>query len=428
MLTRLRIENYKSLASVEVRLKPLSVLFGPNSAGKSNFLDALQLLSRIATSRTLQEAFNPPYRGTPLESFTFGDRGVRGLLEQDRACFSLEADVELSPWVISSVNEQISRFESGTLSGNLVKETHLRYRIGIEILPKTGILRVIEESVEALGSKGAPIRRRAPFLYRHGDRFLLRIEGRSGPIPHRSAPLDHSILSEPHIPSFHPHLVAMRQELASWFFFYLEPRERMRAPTPVKEVHHIGLMGEELAPFLNTLRAIDEPQFRAIERSLRLIIPSASGIHLEIDERGEVELQLIEDGIPVPARVLSEGTLRVLGLLALGGAKEPPALLGFEEPENGVHPRRVRLIAELLKTRAATGNTQLIVTTHSPLLVDHMPEESLFVFRKRQGSTDIRAFETWGPITRRHEINSALDDEEEPLPLSQLILRGDLDG
>jgi AAA15 family ATPase/GTPase len=72
MLKRIKIQGYKSLVDLEVNLNPLSLLFGPNAAGKSNFLDALQLLSRIATSRTLKDAFEPPYRGKPLESFTFG--------------------------------------------------------------------------------------------------------------------------------------------------------------------------------------------------------------------------------------------------------------------------------------------------------------------------------------------------------------------
>ena len=48
----------------EVRLAPLTLLFGANAAGKSNFLDSLQLLSKLATSRTLKEAFDPPYRGS----------------------------------------------------------------------------------------------------------------------------------------------------------------------------------------------------------------------------------------------------------------------------------------------------------------------------------------------------------------------------
>ena len=132
----------------------------------------------------------------------------------------------------------------------------------------------------------------------------------------------------------------MRQELASWFFFYFEPRERMRAANPVKEVRHIGLMGEELAAFLNTLHALDLPQFQAVEKSLRLMIPSMTGIDVGVNSLGEVELRVLEGEArtPIPARVLSEGTLRILGLLALGGAKDPPALIGSEEPENGIHP------------------------------------------------------------------------------------------
>ena len=60
------------------------MLLGPNAAGKSNFLDALQLFAKLATSRTLKEAFEPPYRGKPLESFTFGKDGMKGLLAQER--------------------------------------------------------------------------------------------------------------------------------------------------------------------------------------------------------------------------------------------------------------------------------------------------------------------------------------------------------
>ena len=64
-----------------MRLEALAVLFGPNAAGKSNFLDALQLLSKLGTSRTVKEAFDPPYRGKPIESFTIGNGGLKGLIE-----------------------------------------------------------------------------------------------------------------------------------------------------------------------------------------------------------------------------------------------------------------------------------------------------------------------------------------------------------
>lgn len=76
MLKRIKIRRYKSLEDVEVDLTQLVVLFGPNAVGKSNLLDALQLLSKIGTSRTLKDAFDPPYRGKPLESFTIGEKGI----------------------------------------------------------------------------------------------------------------------------------------------------------------------------------------------------------------------------------------------------------------------------------------------------------------------------------------------------------------
>jgi predicted ATPase len=435
MIRRVKIQGYKSLADVEVNLKPLSVLFGPNAAGKSNFLDALQLLSRLSTNRTrtLKEAFDPPYRGTPLESFAFGPEGIFGLLSKESASFSIEVDVDLSPVVINTVNRQIREMkttgadrelaESNGKKSSYIREKRLRYRIEIEIRPKTGILCVADEYLAALNSKGEVTGKRRPFLGREGNGLRLRLEGQAHPRDYERY-LDHSILSLPHYPPHYPHLVAMREELESWHFFYFEPRERMRAPNSVKEVRHIGLMGEELASFLNTLRVLDPPQFEAVEKSLNMIIPSVTGIDVGVNNLGEVEMKLKEGNTPVPARVLSEGTLRVLGLLALGGAKEPPALLGFEEPENGVHPHRIRMIAERLKTQSKIG-TQLIVTTHSPILLDLIPDENLFVCRRANGRTVIEPFSE-RPLWRNAEILKSLDAEEK-VPVSQRILRGDFD-
>jgi predicted ATPase len=457
MLKRIRIKGYKSLVDVQVELQPLSVLIGPNAAGKSNFLDALQLLSRMAVSRTLKEAFQPPYRGKPLESFHFGPEGLDNLLQRESAVFSIEVDVELAPGVMASVNRQIREMRKGrspeeldygepsTVSKALeagtryatrdelepddakapafVRERNLRYRIEVEIFPKSGILRVSDEYLAALTAKGTVTKSRKPFLERMKSRLHLRMEGQAHPTYYERF-LDHSILSLPLYPPHYPHLVAMKQELSRYFFFYFEPRERMRAPNPVREVRHIGVMGEELAAFLNTLKAVDPAQFRAVEKALRLIVPSVTGIHVDVNSLGEVDLWLIEGDLRVPARVVSEGTLRVLGLLALTGAKDPPAVLGFEEPENGVHPRRVKLIAELLRTRAATGESQLIVTTHSPILPDLIADSGLFVCSKEQGCTRIAPFNTWGTLGRRKDIDEALDEDLTP---SQRIMRGDFD-
>lgn len=435
MLTRIKVSGYKSLHDVDVELSELSVLFGPNAAGKSNFLDALQLLARMATCRTLREAFEPPYRGKPLESFTFGEKGIKGLLEQERASFSIEVDVRLSQAVVDSVEREVQSMKSvapsDVMSPCIAKEEtsaiwrrYLRYRIEVEILPRSGVLRLTDEYLTALDENGQP-NTRNPFLFKAIPELpiFMVIDNNNLSYPGYR---DHSVISQPHHPLDFPHLVAMRKELESWLFFYFEPRERMRAATPVKEVHHIGLMGEDLAAFLNTLKALNPRQFWAMEKALKAILPEFEGIDLNVNDYGEVELRLRESGIPMPARLLSEGTLRILGLLALAGAKEPPALIAIEEPENGIHPRRIELIAELLKTRASFGDTQYIVTTHSPLLPDLVPDESLFVCNKKSGETQIERFVTSDFVLRKEQIENALDNGEE-LTISERILRGDFD-
>ena len=435
MLKRIHIRGYKSLEDVEVCLSQLVVLFGPNAAGKSNLLDALQLLSKLGTSRTLKEAFDPPYRGKPLESFTIGQKGIKGLLEQERLSFSIEADLSLSDAVVETVNRQILEMRRPHGEGESkersklparVRERDLRYRIEVEMLPRSGLLRVADEYLAALNSKGEPTGKRKPFLERQDERIHLRHEGQAHPT-YYDRYLDHSILSMPHYPPHYPHLAAARRELESWLFFYFEPRERMRAANPVKEVRHIGLMGEELAAFLNTMKSTDERQFRGVEKALHALMPNIDGIEVEVSDLGEVELRLKEGGVAIPARVLSEGTLRMLGLLALTGVDDAPALVGFEEPENGVHPRRIQLIAELLKTQETLQQTQYIVTTHSPILPDLLADSSLFVTNRIDRKTRIEPFSTWGPLGRRDDFSQVLSDEEDGLPVSTRILRGDFD-
>ena len=177
MLKRIKIQGYKSLVDVEVHLGHLAVLIGPNASGKSNFLDALHLLSRIASCRTLREAF-APHRGYPLEAFTFGPEGIKKLRQQEKVSFCMEIDAQLSPAVVEKVNRQIQKMKpspkteaqdkGSPASKRLhpVREENLRYWIEIEMLPKEGILRVAGEYLAALTAKGEVKQNRKPFLER----------------------------------------------------------------------------------------------------------------------------------------------------------------------------------------------------------------------------------------------------------------------
>jgi predicted ATPase len=431
MLKRIVIEGYKSLGRVDIRLEPLTVLFGPNASGKSNFLDALQLLSRFATCRTLKEAFAPPHRGKPLESFTFGPGGLDEVREQERVSLSFQADIELSPTAIREVGRllrEVNGEPAKSANGHgspAVRETSLRYRIEVEMLPGEGVLRLADEFVTALNARGEPSGNRRPFLERAGARLRLRREGQSQ-FTYHARHLDHSVLSLPLYPSHHPHLIALREELASWTFLYFEPRERMRAPTPLQEVDRLGPMGEDLAGYLHTLKGRNARQFDGLEKSLHLFIPSITGVEVGLNSLGEVELGVREGGRVIPARLLSEGTLRLLGMFALVGQKAPPALVGLEEPETGIHPGRLGLIAHYLKTRKFIGESQFIVTTHSPHLPDLLPPEFLYVCRKREGRTRIERYVD----TPEGKITLDLlgqEGKEDSMRVSRYMLRGDFD-
>lgn len=436
MLTRIKVCGYKSLADVEFKLQPLTVLFGPNAAGKSNLLDALQLVARLVNSQQVNAVFDPPYRGTPLESFTFGVEGVRGMVQEDVVSLSIEIDVRLATRTVEDVNRlagsQAQQLQHGNGLAGLdryardrkspirreVQEKYLRYYAALELRPKTGIVSVVEDRLTALTKFGEPKAPKASYLA-PGEVSFFAMQGHGEGLPSR--------LSLRFPVALFPHMYALQQELSSWAFFYFEPRERMREPNAVRETRQIGMMGENLAAFLNTLQAVAPADFKSLELALQMLVPSITGIDVGVNDRGEVELRLLEGRTPIPASVLSEGTLRLLGLLALEGAKERPTLIGFEEPENGIHPRRIRLIAELLKAYADAGDTQMIVTTHSPVLLDALPRKSLYVCRKVARHTTIRSLAELDSIGREMDIANALNDTDDELTVSERILRGDFD-
>jgi len=439
MLKRIRIRNYKSFDDVDVKLGSLNVLFGPNGSGKSNFLDALQLLSRLAVSSELNDAFRQPHRGTPLQSVRFGPEGIKGVREKDRVSFSFEIEVCLSAPVVDFVNAQLSyasgdrapaenaaAVSAGAVSQapSLKYDDEVRYLVEIEVIPGRGFARIYRECLWGL-RRGRSKQLSPVYLEREGTKLLLVEEGRENPI-RLTGNWDHAILASPPLNVLsHPHLYALRMELMGWLFFYFEPRQVMRLRSPVREVRFLGQQGDELGGFLNTLQDVDPQRFETLEKQLRLIVPSVTGIQVGVNDAGEVELKLLEHGAPVPAQLISDGTLRILGLLALGVHAFPPTLVGLEEPENGIHPRRIRLIAELLRNRALAGNTQMVVTTHSPILPNIIPVDSLLVCLRENGASRLRRLNDWSGGKRGRKVQTLLDQEE--MSVAERILRGDFD-
>jgi predicted ATPase len=430
MLRRVHIQGYKSLQSVELELQPLTLIIGPNASGKSNLFDALRLLSRIVTRHSIQEAF-AEHRGDPLEAFSYSEGGLEALLQKETAQFTIEVDVELSQAVksrteqliqryISSLNETANRRHSKKYG---VKESLLRYRISVSINPQTGALRVEDEQLLGLIEKHdghlCPNEKIKPFIEKVGNRLHLWMEGQDSFVQYETG-LAYAIISQPLYPLYYPHLIALREELTSWQFYYLEPH-LMREVSPIKESYTLTPFGGDIAAFYWTLQRTHSGQFHNLEKTLQTFIPTIEGIQTEVTKDGLLRLKVKEDGIEHSVKVVSEGTLRLLALLAILSPQNPASVICVEEPENGVHPRRLRHMARLLQN--ASEKRQIIVNTHSALLLDYFDSEKVGIVQcfKKDGGTHFRML---GQIERAFQRVGVGEATEESLP-SKRVMRGD---
>jgi predicted ATPase len=413
VLRQLSVQGFKSLEDVRVSLPRFTVLFGPNAAGKSNLLDAIQALARIGTIRTVSDALSEPIRGYPIEAFAFPSGGLGELLGKDRAQFTLDASIALGADLF-------------------------RYRVEITIQPGSGSLAVTDEYLTALTSRAEP--KGSPSIERVGDQ--LRIRRKSKPAHPREEPLglNHSLLSDPRLSGVEYRAIERcRHDLLGWRVYYLDPRVAMRAAKPPAEVDDIGVLGEDIAPFLFRLRAEHPKHFDAIGRTVRMLVPSIESLEVDLDRRrGTLDILIRQDGIDFSSRIISEGTLRVLALCACAVNPWGGSLIAFEEPENGVHPRRIELIARLLQSLALYQNRQVIVTTHSPLFCSAVLREarslrdttevSLLRVGRSHGGTTVQPFDPLGPLFLDQELTEALTSHTEDGVFEGLVLRGMLDG
>lgn len=423
MLQRLKVERFKSLHTVEVQLSKLVVLFGPNASGKSNLLEAILLLSRLTSQRTVAEAFAPPLRGYPLEAFAMPRGGLGELIGRDASTMRLEADCRAA-------------------------HARLRYGVEVGVRPRSGEFFVQDEHLTRLNSKGEPggnlPRISKEWVVDGGEeRLVVRRKGGAGHPVHEKVGLNHTLVSNLQYAGVDrfPDFDAIRGEMAGWRLYYLDPAVAMRAPQPPREVTDIGAHGELIAPFLYRLKNSDahRGRFDAVRRALMATIPTVEGLDVDLDrERGTLDIRVRQGGVDHSSRVISEGTLRVLALCAIAANPWTASLIAFEEPENGVHPRRVETVARLLSGMARRSDQQVVITTHSPLMVAELLREArkekglVTVFRcaRFEDATRIEALGDDGPLFDRREIDEALrspEDVDDPERIARLLARGWLD-
>lgn len=372
LLNSLQLKGLLSFGpeSEQVALTNLNVLIGPNGVGKSNFIEAIELLH--ATPADFSGAIR--IGGTPNEWIWHGGAGA-----------------------------STARIEARLSAVNTTPE--LRY--GVEFTDSGGRLEIADEVLEE-SLKADPRAKDVRFYYRfqHGRPAINVVETVSDEAAHRTykrrtlkrEDIDpqQSILSQRKDPDLYPELTGAAKRFAAIQIF----REwefgrgaRLRRPQPA------DLPGGVLLPRLENLGLVlnDLEHSNEWERFNKLMgkfLPRYKRLGLKI-VAGSVQILLHEDGLgeAVLASRLSDGTLRFLTLLAILLKPESAPLVCIEEPELGLHPDTMAILAELLVE--ASARTQLIVTTHSDTLVSELTEqaESVLVCDYGQNGTELRRLE-----------------------------------
>ena len=145
--------------------------------------------------------------------------------------------------------------------------------------------------------------------------------------------------------------------------------------------------GSNIAEYILDLRRQHRDAYDGVVETLQHILPYASAIEpvLTNDLERQVYIKMIEREFEVPGWLLSTGSLRILCLLALFRHPKPPPLIVIEEIENGLDPRAIHLIVDEMRDLVDSGRSQLIVTTHSPYLLNLMPLSSIVLVERKDG-------------------------------------------
>lgn len=433
MITRLEVDGFKSLRDFAVDLEPFTVFIGPNSAGKSNVLEALALLSRLA-SHPIPEAFKRG-RGRPSDQFT-------------RA---------------GSETAQIMRFAVEFLAYGRYRPGHppspeaqsrYRYELTIErqaLASGTERLLARDERLRAMRSdQDSWIRDRPEFTKyatyedEGADIFASLVDPSSanqriiGLLSNSSAgsvvPPSHTALS--HI--WDGRVDQLRANLESCRTLQIgtarlgEPSDRMDSGDLAPDASNLPTVLASLPPSL----------LGEIRADLVALVPGIASFDVVPDgDEMRIDFEL-SGGDRMPARLVSDGTLRILVLLTALRLEPRPYLACIEEPENGIYPGRLRALLELFKEETmrqyddpealarfdeqlhragATGlytnllPTQILLTTHSPVILAALrkhPEHLRFVDAVRRDGHRLTRVRTVGPAGKADHGRSTISPRE----------------
>lgn len=350
----LRVRNYRALYDLELKgLKPLTVFLGPNGSGKSTLFDVFVFLSECFTVG-VRKAWDKRGRFRELRT-----RGATGAIE-----FTIK-------YRESSDSLLITYFLKINEEGNnpVIEEEWLRWK---------------------RGSHGAPFR----FLdFKRGEGKVI-----TGELPDETDErmieklTNTETLAVNSLGQFakHPRVSALREFISGWYLSYLTA-DHTRGVQEAGPQERLTETGDNLPNVIQYLNEQHPDRLAEILLKLTQRIPRLEKVEAKLMEDGRLLLQIKDAPFeqPILSKFASDGTLKMLAYLTLLYDPHLPRLIGIEEPENQLHPRLLPELCE--ECRIAAGRSQLMVTTHSPFIVNGLQADELWVlYRDEKGFTQAK--------------------------------------
>jgi len=362
-LNRLQIQHFRSLYEVDLQLKPLTILIGPNASGKSNLFKALRFLhDAIAGDRLEWQAYD-----NQIDHLLW-----YGVDEYGKRLETVKFTCEFS------------------LRGKSLGQYQAALRCNDYIRVETEELAVVLPQENDLST----------YFKRSGEKIWQHVGQRSVPLKRpytSSAPSSRTLTLRDAGPDLQlPQAQAVYRHIIGWRFFDIvlhHARQEAFIPQYPEEVPPLAHDASNLSAFLYALWRLRTDDFDTIAELLSEFIELPEKLLVEHDaERGgqNARYSFIEapfgEARLVPPQSVSDGTIRLLAYLALLLGDRSVSLACLEEPDHGLHPRLMLYLADILRQAvalpqdeddlpASDGNggsltPQILITTHSPEFMD----------------------------------------------------------
>lgn len=328
-LITFRLQNFKAVQdSKTIKFTPLTAFIGNNGSGKSSIVEALETLQTLAL-HGIDAAMEPWH-------------GFEYIWNQTKTH---------KPRMIGN-REQLSNPMTFSLHALLDRNVSHKIRVHLEISADSSLNKVFFQKYEASYS--------------------------SGKLKESLEYISNGEITDPNL----------KVSVEDWQFLMLIP-QLMTEPMPQKRSigkTKLNKDGSNIAEYLQSIRDQDLQSFNGIIEALKVVLPFALDLQPVITSELErkVYLALSEERISqkLPSWLLSTGTLRILAILALLRDPDPPPVIIIEEIENGLDPRTVHLLVDEIQNAVESGRTQIILTTHSPYLLDLLPLSSIILVER----------------------------------------------